>query len=96
MEIVDQVRQIIAKTLKVPLEQLTPDTRLDDIGAESLDVIEIIFELEENFDISIPFNPDEAARPGVREPDEANDVAFQTIGQVATAVKGLVDAKRAR
>jgi acyl carrier protein len=96
MEIVDQVRQIIAKTLKVPLEQLTPDTRLDDIGAESLDVIEIIFELEENFGISIPFNPDEAARPGAREPDEANDVAFQTIGQVATAVKGLVDAKRAR
>jgi acyl carrier protein len=95
MEIADQVRQIIAKTLKVPLEQLTPDTRLDDIGAESLDVIEIIFELEENFGISIPFNPDEAAR-GAREPNEAGDIAFQTIGQVATAVKGLVDAKRAR
>jgi acyl carrier protein len=93
MEIVEQVRQIIATTLKVPLEQLTPDTRLDDIGAESLDVIEIVFELEEKFGISIPFNPDEAAR-AAREPNEAGDIAFQTIGQVASAVKGLVDAKR--
>jgi acyl carrier protein len=95
MEIVDQVRQIIAKTLMVPVEQLTPDTRLDDIGAESLDVIEIVFELEENFGINIPFNPDQAGRPGAREPDAAKDIAFQTIGQVASAVKVLIDAKRA-
>ena len=64
MAIVDEVRQIIAQTLKVPIEQLTPDTRLDDIGAASLDVIEIVFELEEKFGISIPFNPDEGSPSG--------------------------------
>jgi len=97
MAIVDEVRQIISQTLKVPIERLTPDTRLDDIGAESLDVIEIVFELEEKFGISIPFNPDESpsARRGAREPNEAGDLAFQTIGEVASAVKNLVDAKRA-
>jgi acyl carrier protein len=94
MEIVDQVRRIIARTLMVPVEQLTPDTRLDDIGAESLDVIEIVFELEENFGINIPFNPDDAGRSGASAPNAENDMAFQTIGQVAEAVKGLVEAKR--
>ena len=97
MAIVDEVRQIIAQTLRVPIEQLTPDTRLDDIGAASLDVIEIVFELEEKFGISIPFNPDEGSPSGrsAQAPNEAGDLSFQTIGQVASAVKSLVDAKRA-
>jgi acyl carrier protein len=96
MAIVDEVRQIIAQTLRVPVEQLTPDTRLDDIGAESLDVIEIVFELEEKFGISIPFNPEEGSlRRAGEEPNEAGDLAFQTIGEVANAVKSLIDTKRA-
>jgi acyl carrier protein len=96
MAIVDDVRQIIAQTLNVPIEQLTPDTRLDDIGAQSLDVIEIMFELEEKFGISIPSNPgDGALRRAGEEANEAGDLAFQTIGEVANAVKSLVDAKRA-
>ncbi len=96
MAIVDEVRQIIAQTLRVPVEQLTPDTRLDDIGAQSLDVIEIVFELEEKFGISIPFKPDEgASRRAGEEPNAAGDLTFQTIGEVASAVKTLIDAKRA-
>src|SRR5438105_3199249 len=96
MEIIDEVRQVIAKSLKVPLEQLAPDTRLEDIGAESLDVIEIVFELEEKFGINIPFQANEGAR--LRPPGEKvapAQLEFQTIGEVAKAVKALVDAKAA-
>ena len=61
-----------------------------------MDVIEIIFELEEKFGISIPFNPDEgSSAPRSEEPNEAGDLASQTIGEVASAMKSLVDAKRA-
>jgi len=97
MAIVDEVRQIISQTLKVPIEQITPDTRLDDIGAESLEIIEIVFELEEKFGISIPFNPNQASPSsgGAREPDQSEDLASQTIGEVASAVESLVDAKHA-
>jgi acyl carrier protein len=97
MAILDEVRQIIARTLRVPVEKLTPETRLDDIGAQSLDVIEIVFELEEKFGITIPFDPDGGASSarGGREPDEAGDLTFKTIGEVASAVQSLVDAKRA-
>jgi acyl carrier protein len=90
MEIVDEVRQIIAKTLKIPVDDLKPDSRLDDIGAESLDVIEIVFELEEKFGISIPFQANEAGKTG-----ETSKLPFATIADVATAVKQLVDAKAA-
>ena len=90
MEIVDEVRQIIAKTLKIPVDDLKPDSRLDDIGAESLDVIEIVFELEEKFGISIPFQANEAGKAG-----EPGKLPFATIADVAKAVKQLVDAKAA-
>jgi acyl carrier protein len=96
MEIVDEVRQVIAKTLKIPADQLAPDTRLEDIGAESLDVIEIVFELEEKFGITIPYQAFDGtqSRPQGAEPD-LGKLELNTIGQVANAVKALVEAKAA-
>jgi acyl carrier protein len=91
MDIIDEVRQVISKTLKIPIDQLTPQTRLDDIGAASLDVLEIVFELEEKFGISIPFEADDGARH--KSKGEAAELEFRTIGEVANAVKALIDAK---
>ena len=62
LAVIDDVRTIIAKSLNIPIERLTPDSRLDELGAESLDVIEIVFGLEEKFDITIPLKADEATR----------------------------------
>ena len=62
MAIIDDVRSIIAKSLNIPVEQLTPDKRLDELGAESLDVIEIVFALEEKYDIGIPLQGSDATR----------------------------------
>lgn len=95
MEIIDEVRQTISKSLKIPVEKLTPDARLDEIGAESLDVIEIIFELEEKFGINIPFEANRASKPGAGDQGPAADVPFSTVGDVAKLVKQLVDAKAA-
>ena len=90
MEVLDEVQQIIAKALKIPIEKLTPETRLDEIGAESLDVIEIVFELEEKFGINIPFQANQQGKSG-----QPTELPFGTIGDVANAVKSLVDAKAA-
>ena len=62
LAIIDDVRSIIAQSLKLPVEKLTPETRLEELGAESLDVIEIVFALEEKYDIAIPLRADEATR----------------------------------
>jgi len=91
--ITDEVMQIISKELKVPIERLAPDTALRDLGAESLDLIEIVFALEEKFDIVIPYNANETATAGKGESSRAGLGKLETIGQISAAVKRLLDAK---
>jgi acyl carrier protein len=93
--ITDEVRQIIAKELKIPLERLTPDTALQDLGVESLDLIEIVFALEEKFDIDIPYNANETAAADNGEAARAGLGKLETIAKIAAAVKELMDAKTA-
>jgi acyl carrier protein len=79
MDVLSDVKGIIAKQVSVPVESLSADSRLELIGVESLDIIEIIFALEEKYNIAIPFNA-----------NESTALAFETVGQVAVAVERLV------
>ena len=50
-----QVRNIVAEQLGVDLGELKPEASiLDDLGADSLDVVEMVMSLEEAFDIEVP------------------------------------------
>ena len=50
------VRRLVADVLVVPLEQVTPDSALvADLGAESIDFLDLVFQLEEALDRRIPF-----------------------------------------
>jgi acyl carrier protein len=93
--ITEDVMQIIARELKIPLERLAPDTALQDLGVESLDLIEIIFALEEKFDISIPYNANEQSAAGSADVTPGGLGKLETIEQISAAVKGLVGAKTA-
>jgi len=51
----ERVKQIIMDQLGVSAEQVTPDASfIDDLGADSLDTVELVMALEEEFDIEIP------------------------------------------
>ena len=51
----DRVKEIIAKELEVEAKQLTPDAKfIEDLGADSLDIVELVMALEEEFGIDIP------------------------------------------
>ncbi len=51
----EKLKKIIAEVLNVDPEEITPDTTfMDDLGADSLDVYQIIMGIEEEFDIEIP------------------------------------------
>lgn len=51
----DKVLNIICDRLGVTRDRLKPDTRfVDDLGADSLDIVEIVMELEEEFEVTIP------------------------------------------
>ncbi|MEY8518056.1 acyl carrier protein [Lachnospiraceae bacterium 29-84] len=50
----DKLKKIIAEVLNVDVEEITMDTTfVDDLGADSLDIFQIIMGLEEEFDIEI-------------------------------------------
>jgi len=54
-DIEEKVRKIICEQLDVPEEDVVPAaTFVDDLGADSLDQVELIMAMEEEFDLSIP------------------------------------------
>ncbi len=53
--IFEKVAAILAKQLDVEEESITPETNLvDDLGADSLDVVDLVMTLEDEFDMEIP------------------------------------------
>lgn len=55
MAVVDRVKSIIAEQLGVKPEEVTPQASfVDDLGADSLDTVELVMALEEEFSIEIP------------------------------------------
>ncbi len=51
----DRVKEIIAKELEVDVKQLTPEAKfIEDLGADSLDIVELVMALEEEFGLDIP------------------------------------------
>ena len=52
---IDKVKQIIANQLSTDVEKLTEKTNIaEELGADSLDVVEILMSLEDEFGVSIP------------------------------------------
>ena len=59
----DQIIKMIADQLQIDEEQVKPDASfMDDLGADSLDTVELIMALEEEFDIEIPDSEAEKIR----------------------------------
>ena len=55
MAVADKVKAIIAEQLGVKMEEVTPEASfIDDLGADSLDTVELVMALEEEFGIEIP------------------------------------------
>ena len=55
MEILDTIKQIVADQLAIDEDEVIPGASfIDDLGADSLDIVELIMALEEEFDMEIP------------------------------------------
>lgn len=53
--VTEKVREIVASQLGVEESEVTPEASiLDDLGADSLDVVELVMALEEEFDLEVP------------------------------------------
>ena len=72
--VADRVKQIIVEQLGVDAAEVTPQAHfVNDLGADSLDTVELVMALEEEFDTEIP---DEQAEK------------IQTVGQAVEYIKG--------
>lgn len=88
MSVQSDVLEIIAKQANIDRAKLTRDANLTELEIQSLDVVEIIFAIEEKFDITIPYNANDPA-------GAAAGISFKTIGDVVDAVDKLVSEQRA-
>lgn len=51
----DQIKDIIAKQLRTEADKISSDTNImEDLGADSLDVVELLMAIEENFGVTVP------------------------------------------
>ncbi len=58
---------IIAKTCSIERDRITLDSTLKDLDVHSLDAVQVLFEIEDRFDISVPEREDQYSAGTVRE-----------------------------
>jgi len=74
MDVVDRVRELVVEQLGVDADEVTEDASfIDDLGADSLDIVELVMAFEEEFDLEIP---DEDAEK------------IRTVGDAVEYIKG--------
>jgi acyl carrier protein len=67
-----KIQEMLAEALNLPVEKVTPDAKIvDDLGADSLDVVELLSELEDEYGIVIP---DEEVENLATVQDVANEI----------------------
>mgnify|MGYP006151072657 CR=1 FL=1 len=75
-EMEQKARELIASHLSISIESITPDAKfVEDLGADSLDTVELVMALEEEFEIDIP---DEEAEKIVTFADVLNYIKAHT------------------
>ncbi len=78
-DVARDVMEVISSKTPGERQEFALSDKLQDIGIESIDALEMIFDLEERFGIQIPYNANDAAQ------------RFATVGDVVKAIEGLVE-----
>ena len=74
MAVADRVIELISQQLNQPIEEITEEKEVvKDLGADSLDVVEMLMSLEEEFSITVP---------------EEDAVNIKTVGDIIKLIEG--------
>lgn len=85
MSTADKVIAIIAEQAMLDPSDVRPEHSLDDLGIDSLGLVESIFAIEEAFDISVPFN--------ANAPHDTSGFDISSVAAIVAAVEALVAGK---
>ncbi|MGE4325056.1 MAG: acyl carrier protein [Pseudodonghicola sp.] len=81
MSIRDKVIAIIAEQAVLDPSDVSEDSTLEDLGIDSLGLVESIFAIEEEFDISIPFNANEPSQ---------SDFDISSVAAIIAGIEKLI------
>jgi acyl carrier protein len=74
-DVISRVIRVIAETQRIPIETVTPESTFEELKIDSLDGINIVFAIENEFNINVP---DEAAK------------SLRSVRDVADGVERLI------
>ncbi|MBY5988747.1 phosphopantetheine-binding protein [Roseovarius sp. SK2] len=86
MDTKDKVIEIIAEQAVLEPSDVTMDSTLEELGIDSLGLVESIFAIEEAFDISVPFN--------ANAPQES-DFDISSVASIVAGIEKLVAEQKA-
>lgn len=81
MSVKDKVIEIIAEQAVLDPSDVTLESTLEDLGIDSLGLVESIFAIEEAFDISVPFN--------ANDPSES-DFDISSVASIIAGIEKLI------
>ncbi|MCT4610772.1 MAG: phosphopantetheine-binding protein [Pelagimonas sp.] len=84
MSVQDKVIEIIAEQAMLEVSDVTLDSTPEDLGIDSLGLVESIFAIEESFDISVPFN--------ANDPSES-DFDISSVAKIIEGIEKLIAEK---
>ena len=84
MDLEKRVIEIIAEQAMLEVSDVTSESKLDELGVDSLVLVESIFAFEEAFDITIPFNANEP---------EAGEFDISSVASIVSGIERLVSEK---
>lgn len=86
MDVKGKVIEIIAEQAMLEPSDVTLESTPEDLGIDSLGLVESIFAIEESFDISVPFN--------ANDPTES-DFDISSVGHIVAGIEKLIAEQRA-
>ncbi len=84
MSVREKVFEIIAEQAMLDVSDVTAQSTLESLGIDSLGLVESIFAIEEEFDVSIPFNANEPSK---------SDFDISSVESIVAGIESLVAAK---
>ena len=78
-QLTTQVLEVVARVKRIPVEQVKLESTFEELGIDSLDGMNILFELENDFDINVP---------------DAQAKSLRSVREVVDGVRALVAEKQ--
>ena len=86
MSVKDKIIAIVAEQAFLEPSDVTSSSTLEELGVDSMALVECIFAIEEEFDVQVPFNANDP---------KASSFDISSIQSIVTAVEGLIAAQKA-